>query len=1030
MNLFELCIRHYIGTTLVAIGVLLLGAVAYFMLPVAALPQVDFPTIQVSASLPGASAETMATSVATPLEKALSSVPDVSSMTSSSSLGVTQIALQMDLSRDINAAVQDVQTAMTSANGSLPKDMPNPPTLHKVNPAEATLISLALTSPEHTLPQLDEYAEHYLGQQVSQMPGVGLVDFHGQQHPAVRIQIDPDALAAHGLTLEDVRSIVGISTVDMPKGNISGPARNMVLNSTDQLLKTSQYNELVVAYKNGMPIHLSDLGKVIDSSEDTHEAAFFQEQPTVIMDVHKQAGFNVTDTVNNIKSHLPQLTASLPKDVKVNVVGDRTQTINASIKDVQFTLLLSIVLVVMVIFVFLRNITATLIPSITIPLSLLATFGVMYLLGYSLDNLSVMALSIAVGFVVDDAVVVMENIYRHIEMGKNVIQASIDGVREVGFTIVSMTLSLITVFVPILLMGGIVGRLFREFAATISIAVLMSGLVALTVIPMLSARVLKPHSGEKHGRFFQLTEKMFEHMLSGYRRGLDWVLGHQRLTLAVTLLTLALTVALYIVIPKGFFPQQDTGMITGVAQAAPDVGFDQMRTQVGQLARVAEADPAVLNVRYWVGANPTLSQGHMIISLKPFSQRHDNASTVIARLNKETQSVPGVKLYLQAQQDIQVGARVSKTQFQYTLQSANSTELSQWSGLLLARLKTLPQLMDVTSDQQAQAPQTTLVIDRQLASRLGVSAQDIDNVLYDAFGQRQIATMYTQIDQDHVILELDPRWQENSDSLKHMYVRSSLSQNLVSMDILGHFTTSLAPVTVNHQGPFPAVTISFNLAPGQSLGNAVTAVQNATLQAGLPDDITASFQGAAQSFQSSLKSQPWLILSAIIAVYILLGVLYENAIHPLTIISTLPSAGIGALAALMLTGQDLSIMGMIGILLLVGIVKKNAIMMVDFALAAERNEGMSPFEAIRQGCLLRFRPIMMTTLAALLGAVPLALGTGAGSELRQPLGIAIVGGLVVSQALTLFTTPVVYLWFSRWTAKRANLSPNLKGEGR
>ncbi|WP_369788149.1 efflux RND transporter permease subunit [Rouxiella sp. WC2420] len=1016
MNLFELFIRRHIGTTLVAIGVMLLGIVAYFMLPVAPLPQVDFPTIQVSANLPGASAETMATSVATPLEKALAAVPDVTSMTSSSSLGVTQIALQMDLDRDINAAVQDVQTAMTAANGSLPKDMPNPPTLRKVNPAEATLISLALTSQEHTLPQLDEYAEHYLGQQISQMPGVGLVDFHGQQHPAVRIQIDPDALAAHGMTLEDVRSIVGISTVDMPKGNISGPDRNMVLNSTDQLLKTSQYNNLVVAYKNGMPIRLGDLGKVIDSSEDTHEAAYYENQPSVILDVHKQAGFNVVETVNAIKASLPRLTSSLPKDVTVNVVGDRTQTINASIKDVQLTLLLSIVLVVMVIFIFLRNITATLIPSITIPLSLLATFAVMYLLGYSLDNLSVMALSIAVGFVVDDAVVVMENIYRHMEMGKSPFQASIDGVREVGFTIVSMTLSLITVFVPILLMGGIVGRLFREFAVTISIAVLMSGVVALTVIPMLSARVLKPHSSEHHGRFFTFTERMFDHCQSSYRRGLDWVLGHQRITLAVTLMTVVLTAVLYITIPKGFFPSQDTGIITGVAQAAPDVGFDQMRYQVGQLARIAEADPAVQNVRYWVGANPTLSQGHVIISLKPFSLRHDNAATVIARLNKQTKSVPGIVLYMQAQQDIQIGARVSKTQYQYTLQSADSTELSHWSGILLAKLKQLPQLTDVTSDQQSLAPQTTLVIDRQIASRLGVSAQDIDNVLYDSFGQRQIATMYTQIDQDHVILELDPHWQENADSLKHLYVRSSLHSNLVSMSVLGHFTHSLAPITVNHQGPFPAVTLSFNLAPGQSLGNAVTAIQNATLLSGLPDDITASFQGAAQSFQSSLKSQPWLILSAILAVYILLGVLYENAIHPLTIISTLPSAGIGALAALMLTGQDLSIMGMIGILLLVGIVKKNAIMMVDFALAAEKNAGMSPLEAIRQGCLLRFRPIMMTTMAALLGAVPLALGTGAGAELRQPLGVAIVGGLIVSQALTLFTTPVVYLWFSRLTS--------------
>ncbi|KAB8312550.1 acriflavine resistance protein B [Erwinia endophytica] len=1019
MSLFEPFIRRHIGTSLVALGVMLIGAVAYFLLPVAPLPQVDFPTIQISASLPGASAETMATSVATPLEKALSAVPEVTSMTSASSLGVTSIAMQFDLSRDINAAAQDVQTALTSANGQLPKEMPNPPTFHKVNPAEATIISLALTSKTRPLPELDEYAEHYLGQQLSQMPGVGLVDFHGQQHPAVRIQIDPDALATRGLTLEDLRSVVGLSTLDAPKGNLSNTERTVTLNSTDQLLHAGQFEKLVVAYKNGTPIHLGDLGKVIDAAEDNKETARLQGQQTVIADVHKQAGFNVIDTVNAIKARLPQLRASLPADVQVTIVGDRTQTIEASIHDVQFTLLLSVALVVAVIFVFLRNFSATLIPTVTIPLSLLATFGVMYLLGYSLDNLSVMALSIAVGFVVDDAVVVMENIVRHTEMGKNVRQAALDGVSEVGSTIVSMTLSLITVFVPILLMGGIIGRLFREFAVTISIAVLMSGIVALTVTPMLSARILKSHSTEKHGRLYLFIENLFEQMLAGYRRSLDWVLSHQRLTLSVTVLTLVLTVLLYIWIPKGFFPAQDTGQITGVVEASPDISFDNMRGQVAQISRIVQADPAVDTVRYWIGANPTISQAHMIISLKPFSQRRDSATTVIARLRQQTHNIPGVALYMQAQQDIQIGARASKTQYQYTLEAADSTALSHWSGVLLAQLKKLPQLTDVTSDQQALATQMTLVIDREVASRLGVSVSDIDNVLYDAFGQRQVATLYTQLDQNHVILELNPHWQMNSDNLQHLYVRSSINNNLVPLSILGHLRPGLAPVTVNHQGPFPAVTLSFNLAAGQSLGNAVTAIQHAALQAGLPDSISATFQGTAQSFQSSLKSQPWLILSAIIAVYILLGVLYESAIHPLTIISTLPSAGIGALAALILCGQDLSIMGMIGILLLVGIVKKNAIMMVDFALSAERNEGLNPHQAIRQGCLLRFRPIMMTTMAALLGAIPLALGVGAGSELRQPLGIAIIGGLLLSQALTLYTTPVVYLWFSRWTNKPA-----------
>ncbi|KLU24605.1 acriflavine resistance protein B [Caballeronia mineralivorans PML1(12)] len=1015
MSLLERFIQRRIATSFLAIAVLLVGAVAYFLLPVAPLPQVDFPTIQVVAKLPGASAETMATSVATPLERQLSLIAGITQMTSSSSLGTTNIAVQFDLTRDINGAAQDVQTAINAAGGTLPKNLPNPPTYEKVNPADFTLLSLALTSPSLTLTQLDGYAEDYLAQQISQMPGVGLVDFHGQQRPAVRIQLDPDKLAARGLTLEDVRSIVGVQTVNAPKGSLNGPDRSVVFNATDQLTTVDGYRDLVVAYKNGAPVRVQDLGTVISASEDTQQAAWLQHERAIILDVHKQPGYNVVQTIANIKTALPALEATLPAAAHLHVVGDRTQTINASVHDVQFTLMLTVGLVVMVIFSFLRNLWATVIPSLTIPLSLVATFAVMYVLGYSLDNLSLMGLTIAVGFVVDDAIVVIENVMRHIEEGVPRMQAALLGAREVRFTIISMTISLIAVFIPILLMGGIVGRLFREFAVTVSAAILMSAVVSLTVTPMLCGWLIRA-PGTDGGRMRKLEvwlERGFTWTERHYERGLDRVLRHQKIMLGVTVATVIATAGLFIAIPKGFFPQEDSGLIMGVAQAAPDISPQSMAAKMQQLGSIIEADPAVDNVYYWIGANPTVSQGRVMINLKPFGQRTDSAGKVLNRLKPRLATVIGISLAMQVRQDIQVGGRISAAQYQYTLQAPDVNLLNHWAQVMTQRLSVLPELTDVTSDQQASATSANLVIDRSTASRFGITAQAIDDTLYDAFGQRQIATLFTQLNQYHVIEEVDPKFQLTADALAHLYVRSPLTNSLVPLNTLAKVENTVSPISVNHQGLFPSVTISFNLASGQSLGNAVNAIHQAEVTAGKPDSLTGTFQGTAQAFQASLKSEPYLIAAALVVVYLILGILYESAIHPLTIISTLPSAGVGALLALMLCGQDLSIMGMIGIILLIGIVKKNAIMMIDFALVAEREQGLSPHDAIRQACVLRFRPIMMTTLAALFGALPLALGHGAGAELRVPLGIAIVGGLIVSQMLTLFTTPVVHLWFDR-----------------
>jgi multidrug efflux pump len=1005
-------INRPVATSLLMLGLVMVGAVAYVLLPVAPLPQVDFPTIRIDADLPGASAETMASTVATPLERSFSDISGISSMTSSSSLGTTSVTIQLDLSRNIDAAAQDVQTAINAAGGKLPKALPNPPTYHKVNPADFTILSLALTSDTLPLPEIDRYADDFIATQISQIAGVGLVDFHGEQKPAVRVQINPDKVAQLGLSLEDVRTVLGASTVNGPKGSLDGPHRAVVIDATDQVFDADAYKNLVVAYKNGAPIRIADVGTAIDAAEDAKEAAWLQDKRTIIIDVHKQPGFNVVETIRRIKGRLLDLTAALPPSVKLTVAGDRTQTIEASVHEVQVTLAITVCLVVLVIFLFLRNFWTTMIPGVAIPLSLIATFAIIYPLGYSLDNLSLMGLTIAVGFVVDDAIVVIENIHRHVERGVLPQQAALDGARQVGFTVVSMTTSLIAVFIPVLFMSGIIGRLFREFAVTVSAAIVMSGLISLTVTPMMCARLIRRRRPEVRGRVYRACERAFDSSLRFYDRGLRGVLRHPTITLMATLATLVATIYGYTIIPKGFFPEEDTGLILGVAEAAPDTSFQAMADRIQLLGRIVMADPDVDNVYYWIGPNPTVSQGRMMINLKPRKERGASASQIIARLKPKLARVEGIALFMQVRQDIQVGGRPSKTQYQYTLQDGDSNELARWAPVFEKNLKALPQLEDVTSDTQASARRATLRIDRDTASRLGITPQAIDDTLYDAFGQRQVATIFTQLNQYHVVLELDPRFQLDTSALRGLYVRSAAGQ-LVPLSTFTRVEESVAPITINHQGLFPSVTLSFNLSPEHSLGDAVAVIQNLERGLGAPASLITSFQGTAQVFQASLKSQPYLIAAAILAVYIVLGILYESYIHPITILSTLPSAGIGALLALMLFRQDLSVIGFIGIILLIGIVKKNAIMMVDFALDAERRQGLPPQQAIHQAALLRFRPIMMTTMAALFGALPLTFGTGAGAELRQPLGITIVGGLMLSQILTLYTTPVVHLYLGR-----------------
>jgi multidrug efflux pump len=1000
---------------LLMIGVTLLGLVAYFVLPIAGVPQVDVPTLRVSAKLPGANAETMATSVAAPLEGQLSLISGVTSISSTSSLGVTQIQVEFDLSRTLDSAAQDVQTAISAAGGLLPKNLPNPPTYDKSNPADWLLMSIAVTSQDLPISKVDEYVENFLAPQISRITGVGLVDFHGQQKPAIRVQVNPAAAAVIGITLEDVRAALGVATVNSPKGTLDGPKQSLTLDTTDQVFDAGTFDATIIAFSRGAPVRVRDIGKAIDGVESVREAAWLGGQRAVIIDVHKQPGFNINQTVQLVKDALPELARPLPPSIKLQVLGDRTQTIRASVVDVQITMAISIGLVVLVMFLFLRHAWATIIPSVTIPVSLLATCAVMYLLGYTLDNVSLMALTIAVGFIIDDAVVMIENIMRHVEAGEPPLAAALTGAREIGFTIVSMTCSLTAVFIPLLLMGGLIGRLFREFAVTVSLAILMSGLVSLTLTPMMCGVLLRRReTGRADGWLTAWLEAAFQRTLDWYAVSLRWSLRHRLFIVGVMAATMAATVQLYLLIPKGFFPQQDNGTIQATIEAAQDISYAAMVERARELAKIVIADPDVDTVYYWVGSNPTVNTGRLMIDLKPLRERKASVTDVINRLRRESLAVPGIALFGQARQDVQIGTRITKTQYQYTLQDPNVTELIQWAPLMLEKLAALPQLQDVTGDLQASAPRMVLKIDRDAIGRLGVSPQVIDDTLYDAFGQRQVATIFSELDQRRVILEVTPYYQEDGETLQKLYVRSATTGQLVPLSALTKTEFSVSPLTINHQDQFPSVTLSFNLASGYSLGDALAAIGNVERSTTKPSTLTARFQGSAKVFETSLATQPYLIAAAIIAVYIVLGILYESLIHPITILSTLPSAGVGAFLALMVLHYDFSLIALIGVILLVGIVKKNAIMMIDFALVGERSRSLEPEQSIYQASLMRYRPIMMTTMAALLGGLPLALGTGAGSELRRPLGIAIVGGLLLSQFLTLYTTPVIYIYLSKF----------------
>ena len=1015
-------IRRPVGTSLIMAAILLIGIAAYPLLPVAPLPRVEFPTIQVTATLPGASPDTMAATVAQPLERQFAQIPGVAQMTSTSVLGISQIVLQFELERNIDAASLDVGAAINAAGGQLPKNLPNPPTYRKVNPSDAPVLILSVQSSELPLITVDDYADTILSQQISQIPGVSQVSIGGERKRSVRVQVDPARLAAMGMTLEDVRQMLVNATVNNPKGTVETPHTAYTIYDNDQLTKASDYENVILAYRNGAPVRVRDIGTAIDAAENLHSSAWQNGNQGIQLIVYKQPDANVIDVVDRVQAALPHMLESLPPNIKVDTVLDRTGTIRASVKDVQFTLMLSIGLVVMVIFVFLRNVWATIIPSVTVPLALVGTFAVMYLLGYSLDNLSLMALTIAVGFVVDDAIVMLENIFRHIEDGMRPMEAAIKGAGEIGFTIISISMSLIAVFIPLLLMGGIVGRLFREFAMTVSIAVMVSALVSLTLTPMMCSRFLH-HDGGKHGLLYRIVEGFFDGMIGFYRRTLDIVLRFQFITLCVFLCTMGFTVYLYIVIPKGFFPDQDTGVIMGITEGGQNVSFEEMFRRQEALQKVLAKEPDILNYACSIGGTysaRTENQGSCFITLKPWDERHSNAQQIIARLRPQLAKVEGANLFLQAAQDIRVGGRLAKTQYQFTLQDADSNELYAWAPKILAKMESLPQLRDVATDQQIGGVTAQLTIDRDRASRSGVSLQAIDDTLYDAFGQRQITQYFTQVNSYHLILEVTPTEQTELATLDKLYVRSSTGQSLPLSSFVQVDTQKVAPLSISHQGQFPAVTLSFNLAQGVALGQAVTAIQTAMAQMGAPGTINGTFQGTAQAFQSSLSSQPYLIAAALIAVYIILGVLYESYILPLTILSTLPSAGLGALLMLMGFGYYLSVIALIGVILLIGIVKKNGIMMVDFAINAERRDGETPLAAIRQACLLRFRPILMTTMAAMLSGLPLMLESGAGSELRKPLGVAMVGGLLVSQVLTLYTTPVIYLYLDRLQRK---LSP-------
>jgi hydrophobe/amphiphile efflux-1 (HAE1) family protein len=1021
MSISELFIRRPIATSLLAVAILLSGMVAYILLPVAPLPKVDLPTIQVSASLPGASPETMASAVATPLERRFGRIAGISEITSSSSLGSTSITLQFDLDRDVDSAARDVQAAINAAGGELPANLPTRPTYRKVNPADSPILILSANSDTLPLPTVFDIANSVIAQKISQVEGVGQVTVGGGQQPAVRVQADPGLLAGLGLSLEDVRTAVAGATVNQSKGVLSGTAQTTTLAANDQLFVAKDWNNIIISYQNGSPIRLGDVAKVVDETENNRVAGWINGKRSVVLIIRRQPGANIIDVIDRVVALLPSLSTSISPAINIGIGLDRAQTIRASVKDVEFTLVLSVFLVVLVVFVFLRNVQATIIPSVAVPLSLVATFGVMYLLGYTLDNLSLMALTISTGFVVDDAIVVTENVARFVEEGDAPFDAALKGARQIGFTIISITVSLLAVFIPILLMGGIIGRLFREFAVTLSIAIAVSAIISLTLTPMMCARLLKSEHGVEHGKLYHASERFFEGMVSTYGSALRWVLDHQRFTLCVFVATLGLTGYLFAIIPKGLFPQQDTGSMMATTDAPQDTSFPAMKARQEQVNAVMQADPDVKNMISFIAAGNT---ANCFVELKA-DEKRPTADQIIARLRPKLAKIAGITTYLQSVQDIRTGGRPTRTQYQYALEDADIQELRTWAPRMVDTLKKLPELKDVATDLQIAGLQVDVQIDRDMASSLGVLPQNIDDTLYDAFGQRQIATTFTQTNQYRVVLEMTPDLARDPDSIQRLYVKSRTGAQ-IPLSMLTKIGPSMTALSLTHQGQFPAVTLSFNLSEGIALGQAVDAIHAAEHKIGLPSGIHASFQGTAQQYAASLSTMPLLVAAALFAVYIVLGVLYESVIHPITILSTLPSAGVGALLALLLFHMDFSIIALIGIILLIGIVKKNAIMMIDFALEVEREEGLTPRESIYKACLLRFRPITMTTMAALLGGIPLAVGTGVGSELRQPLGVAIVGGLIVSQMLTLFTTPVIYLALDRFSSDKTIPPPSVR----